>query len=240
MLLAKIKRRLHRPRVRTVPLEALAVLWTQGEGVQGLISREEQEEVRWVNHEINNFYRSYVSPYSATLGPARKVIEQILTILDLQGNHPSVEDRKDILAQITLREHSLSTAREAIDMIRRHHRDHEMIAPKVLIMALGHNLGVTGTADVLGGANMKSLLILEPMVQDLPYKDAIFDAIRNYKENKPKGQEAKILKAADAAARRKERQRLQLLSATPGVPLTDIKKISALIENQNINSRHDS
>lgn len=233
MFLAKVKRWLHKPRVRTVPLEALAVLWTHADGAQALLEKEDNDEVRWVNQEINDFYRSYVSPYSATLGQAKKVIEQILSLLDLQGNHPSVEDPDDVLSQVTLREHALNVARQAIDTIKRHHKDHEMIAPRILIIALGHDLGVTGTGDILGGANIKSLLILEPMIQDLPYKETIFDAIRSYKENNPKSQEARILRAAEAAARKKELQRIELLSATPGVPLTDIKKISAVIENHN-------
>jgi len=239
VFLRKLKRWLHRPKTTTVPLEALSVLWAHDSAPLNL--REgQQDEVRWIHSEINSFYRTYVQPYRAGMGPSRQVVEQILTMLDHHGDTPSVEtetaalacstqsDSDERLAQITLREHSLNVAREAMDMIKRHHKDYEMMAGRILIIALGHDLGLCSKARVPGDGWTKSLLILEPMVQDLPWKDIVFEAISTFQSNKPKSQEARILRAAEAASRKKELQRLELMSATPGVPM-DINKVREMI-----------
>lgn len=225
-------------------LEALSVLWVHDAPPLNL--REEQQdparpaggEVRWIHSEINSFHRTYVQPHRAAMGPSRQVVEQILTMLDHHGDTPSVEtnttalasstQRDQRLAQITLREHSLNVAREAMDMIKRHHKDYEMMVGRILIITLGHALGLCSKAQVPGGGWTKTLLILEPMIQDLPWKDIVFEAISTFQSNKPKSQEARILRAAEAASRKKELQRLELLSATPGVPV-DINKVREMV-----------
>jgi len=113
------------------------------------------------------------------------VVEQILTMLHHHGDTPLVEteitalagstQRDQCLAQITLRQHSLNVAREAMDMIKRHHEDYEMIVGRILIIALGHALGLCSKAQVPGGRWTKRLLILEPMIQHLPWKDMCVD-----------------------------------------------------------------
>jgi len=242
VVLRRLKRWLHRPKTTTVALEALSVLWVHDSAPLNL-KGDEQDEVRWIHSEINSFYRTYVQPYEAAMGPSRQVVEQILTMLDHHGDTPSLpagqagvetetaalacstqSDSDERLAQITLREHSLNVAREAMDMIKRHHKDYEMMAGRILIIALGHDLGLCSKAQVPGGGWTKTLLILEPMIQDLPWKDIVFEAISTFQSNKPKSQEARILRAAEAASRKKELQRLQLMSATPGVPI-DINKV---------------
>ena len=219
-------------------LEALCVLWTHDSAPVKQVMREDgEDEMRWINSEINSFYRTYVQLYSAAMGPSRGVVEQILTMLDHQGNVPSVDandpESDQLFRQITLREHSLSVAREAIDMVKRYHKDYEMLVGRMLIITLGHDLGVCSNAQIPGGVGTKSLLILEPMVQDLPFKEVVAEAISTFRKTNPKSQEARILRAAEASVRKKELQRIQLLSATPGVPLTDMTKISALIGSHN-------
>jgi len=242
VFLRRLKRWLHRPKTTTVPLEALSVLWAHDSApLKGTLT--EDQEVRWIHSEINSFYRTYVQPYAAAMGPSRQVVEQILTMLDHHGDTPSLpasqagvetgsgalacsrkSHRDQCLAQITLREHSLNVAREAMDIIKKHHKDYEMMAGRILIIALGHDLGLCSKAQVPGDGWTKSLLILEPMVQDLPWKDIVFEAISTFQANRPKSQEARILRAAEAASRKKELQRLQLMSAPPGVPI-DINKV---------------
>ena len=227
-------------------LEALSVLWVHDAPPLNLTEEQQDParpaggEVRWIHSEINSFYRTYVQPYEVAMGPSRQVVEQILTMLDHYGDTPSIETEtgavacsttskpEQCLAQITLREHSLNVAREAVDMIKRHHKDYEMMVGRILIITLGHALGLCSKAQVPGGGWTKTLLILEPMIQDLPWKDIVFEAISTFQSNKPKSQEARILRAAEAASRKKELQRVQLLSATPGVPM-DINKVREMV-----------
>ncbi|RLD98228.1 MAG: hypothetical protein DRI92_04270 [Aquificota bacterium] len=240
MFLRRLKRWLHRPKPTTVALEALSVLWAHDSApLKRTLTEDQQDparpaggEVRWIHSDINSFYSTYVQPYAAAMGPSWPVVEQILTILDHHGNTPSVESGADQhLAQITLREHSLNVAREAMDMIKRHHKDYEMIAGRILIIALGHDLGLCSRAQAPGGGWSKSFLILEPIVQDLPFKEVIFEAITTFNKNNPRSQEARVLRAAEATARKKEVQRIQLLGATPGVPI-DITKMRQIIRGE--------
>jgi len=233
VFLRRLKRWLHRPKTTTVALEALSALWAHDSApLKRTLTEDQQDEVRWIHSDINSFYSTYVQPYAAAMGPSWPVVEQILTILDHHGNTPSVESGADQrLAQITLREHSLNVAREAMDMIKRHHKDYERIAGRILIIALGHDLGLWSRAQAPGGGWSKSLLILEPIVQDLPFKEVIFEAITTFNKNNPSSQEARVLRAAEATARKKELQRIQLLSATPGVPI-DITKMRQIMRGE--------
>ena len=234
-MLRTFKRWLHRPKTTTVALEALCVLWVHDSAtLKPFMKEDEQDAVRWINTDINSFYRTYVQPFSAAMGPSRGVVEQILTMLDHQGNVPSVannETSDQRLAQITLREHSLNVAREAVDMLKKHHKDYEMMMGRILIIALGHDLGLCSKAQLFDSVSTKSLLILEPMIQDLPFKEIIFEAISSFNKSNPKSQEARILRAAEAATRKKELMRIQLLSSTPGVPI-DVRKVQEMVREE--------
>jgi len=236
MFLASIKRRLHRPKVQQVPLERLARLWVKESELSSQGQREFQRtSMTWVHDDINTFHSQYVDTSLPASDPARSVIEHLLTILDEQGDWPSTMPESDseeehASAKILLRTYSLETARIAIDMIRKGHRDPEMLMGKILIIALGHQLGVISDADILGGISAKSVLLLDPLIQGLPYKESVVNAVRTFRENHVKSDEARILRAASSAAGKKEYERTEVLSNARREPFSDIEQIKRAIQ----------
>jgi len=228
MFLRTIKRRLHRPKVREIPLEQLAALWVERDETDQ--ERELKLSDKWLHDEINGFYSQYVNTSLPPSDPARPVIEEILTLLDEQGYCPSAPGtipEEEIYAEISLREYSLEVARIAYEMVLKGHKDPELLLGKIFIITLGHQLGVLSSEQMLGGVPAKSLLILEPHIRDLAYRDAIVEAIRTFTGNHPKSQEARILKAASSAARKREYERARVFSKVwhqAPVDIEDIKK----------------
>ncbi|MEJ2717408.1 MAG: hypothetical protein P8182_09760 [Deltaproteobacteria bacterium] len=189
----------------------------------------------WAHDDINSFQSQYVDAFLPASDPARSAIAELLTILDEQGDCPStmpesVSGEEHVSAKISLRAYSLETARIAFDMIRRGHRDPEMLMGKILIIALGHQVGVISDADILGGVSAKSVLLLDALIQDLPYKESIVNAVRTFRENNVKSDEARILKAASSAAGKKECERTEVLSKTRREPFPDIEQIKRAIQ----------
>ncbi len=245
MLLKAIKRRLHRPREREIPLERLARLWIEDDPEAMPNQRSNQKLTRtWTNKDINSFYSQYVEPVLPPSDPARPAVQRLLTILDEHGDCPSAipaseslarvmhEGPKEehIFAEISLREYALEVARIALDMIRKGHSDYEMIAGKILIIALGHQIGMISDADIFGGVSSKSVLVLDPVIQDLSYRESIVNAIRTYTANHLKTAEARILRAASSAARKNEYERAKVFSKVWRQSPVDIGKIKAAIE----------
>ena len=236
MFLGSIKRRLHRPREQQIPLERLARLWLEDPRLPVKAQGGSQQELMaWTHEDIASFYAQYVESFLPQTDPARPVIEQLLTILDEHGDCPSTipdadSGEKHIYPQIPLRDYSLEVARTAFDMIRKGHLDPEMLMGKILIMTLGHQLGMLSDAAILGGTSAKSVLILDPLIRDLPYKEAIVNAIRTFRSNHLKTNEARILRAASSAARKKEIERVEVLSKVwAKYPQVDIDKIKSAI-----------
>lgn len=232
MFLASIKRRLHRPKVQQVPLERLARLWMKDSPLSNHGQGEFQRaSMTWAHDDINRFYSQNVDSFLPESDSARPVIAQLLTLLDEQGDCPSTDSKeKPISARIPLRAYSLETARIAFEMIRKGHRDPEMLMGKILIIALGHQLGVISDADILGGVSAKSVLLLDPLIQDLPYRESIVNAVRTFRKNHAKSDEARILGAASSAARKKEHERSEVLSKTSREPFPDIEQIKRAIQ----------
>jgi len=231
VFLARLKRKLYKPRSKTIPLHRLAKLWlgvsTDNRPPQtGSVPADIPE---WNAPELNSFYKSYVLPYYRVLGDSRAAIDQILHILDIGGNCPSVPpgEGEPCLEKIALRDHSIRVARFAVDMVKKAHRDHELLVGKVLIASLGHNIGLTTEGSVLGGNTAKSLLVLEPFISDLPFKQDIIEAIKTYNDNNPKGELARILRAANAAARKVELNTSRIFDGTANS--LDLEKIKATI-----------
>jgi len=209
----KNKRWLHRPKAKEVPLESLAKLWTDDvidndSGKLGHIA-----EALWISREINSFYRTYIAPYNSSLVKALPVVCELLTILDKHGDNPSTTEYHIDKAfdRISLRDHTLRVARIAMDMIRKNHRDDDLLLSKVLITTLAHDIGIPSSENVLGGTHMKSLLMIGNLISDLPYKDSIIEAIQTFVEDNPRSELAKILKATNSAAREQELNKLRLL-----------------------------
>ena len=232
MFLRTLKRRLHRPKERQIPLEQLARLWLDSEpelkGESKIVSKS------WEHEDIDMFYAHYIHFFLPSGDPARPVIQGILDLLDERGDLPSVipgsvPDEKALYEEISLREYTLEVARIAHEMVIKGHRDPEMIMGKIMIITLGHQVGVISDADTLGGIPAKSILILDPMIRDLPYRDSIVEAIQRYSGNRQKTQEAKILSAATSAARKKLYERARVLSKAWNQPSIDIEEIKKAI-----------
>jgi len=236
MFLASFKRWLHRPKVQQVPLERLASLWVKESDLSTHGQREFQRaSMTWAHEDINSFHSQYVDSFLPATDPARPVIAELLSLLDEQGDYPStmpesVSGEEHVSAKISLRAYSLETARIAFDMIRKGHRNPEMLMGKILVITLGHQLGVISDADILGGVSAKSVLLLDPLIQGLPYKESIVNAVRTFRENHVKSDEARILRAASSAAGKKEYERTEVLSKAQREPFPDIEQIKRAIQ----------
>lgn len=232
MFFSKIRARLHRSKKKIISLERLASIWTGDKPVYEKKSAGFSAP-QWAREDINRFYSRYVDSCKGISDHARRVIWRILSLLDENGDVSSCgDDEENSFAEITLLEHTLNVARISIDMIQKAHRDYKMIAGRILIAALGHLLGILSGADTLGGVSAKSILLLEPMIADLPFKQDVITAIGTYQDNRPKTEEAMILKAASARARGSEIERARMLSETWSRSYLDINKIKAIIKEE--------
>jgi hypothetical protein len=115
-------------------------------------------------------------------------------------------------------------------MIKKAHRDYDMILGKILIICLGHGLGALSSTQIIGGLIAKTLLILDPLIQDLPFKQDIVLALLTFSENHPRTDGAKILKAASFATRRNQQERTRVLSTINRPDSLNIQQIRAAIQ----------
>lgn len=234
-MFSSIRQKFIRKRQKEIPLERLSCLWTEKEMTESR-SLQHLPAESWRNHAINQFYTGYVGPYMAALGPSVPVIDHILTLLEDKGDclfksHDPENENKNNIDEtgIPLREYSLTAARMAVDMIKKAHRDFELILGKILIISLGHALGVLSSASTIGGTYAKSILILHPLIQNLSFKQDIITAIHTFQDNHPKTDAAKILKSASLAAKKQIREQLQVLTGMNQPATPDITTIRAAI-----------
>ena len=208
-----------------ISLEQLAGLWrTFNQAVQ---SGPATDSPVFQHPEIRDFYDRYVKGKTAdrsasatpagAASPAGGIVTAILGLLDREGDCPSVVNGKgepdglmdpnayDLLARVPLYRHSLDVAEELIKTFGASAAP----SPKILIAALGHDLGklpsYRKTLYTLGDHPLISLTILEglPGYNELPYKDELKRAITSHHRN-PQGPLEEKLKEADMAARRME------------------------------------
>ncbi len=229
-MFSTLRQKLNRKRQKEIPLNLLARLWTEKEMTES--SLQHLPVPYWQNFDINQFYAAYVGPNTAAIGTSRPVIVHLLTLLDDKGDcfsdsHDPENEKNG--SGISLREHSLCVARMAVDMIKKAHRDYELILGKILIISLGHRLGILSAAAAVGGISARSIMILHPLIQDLPFKQDVIAAIRSFEDNHPKTDEAKILKASALAATKHLKDRTKVLSEMDHPAVPDIAKIRAAI-----------
>jgi len=232
MLLSRFRQKIFGTGRKEIPLNLLSHLWVEKEVSEKAALQHPAND--WAHQDIHQFYNQYIAPNMTALGTAGPVIHQILAILDNAGDCAAdIDDSEEekLPVSVTLREYSLSVARIAVDMIKKTHRDYDMILGKILIICLGHGLGALSSSVTIGGVLAKTLLILDPMIQDLPFKQDIVLAILTFGENHPKAEAAKILKAASCAARKKEVESAQVFSEISRPDVLDIKKIRAAIQS---------
>ena len=149
----------------------------------------------------------------------RVVCEQILQLLDREGDCPSVvsvrgdvegawdENTYRILAQTTLLDHSLNVAEQVVRLLSEDQAWH--VIPDTMVAALGHDLGkLKSQTGSLYTTGEHPLAASKPLAgisgfKKLPRKEEILRAIRLH-HKMPEGLLGKTLKKADQLARQKE------------------------------------
>jgi hypothetical protein len=194
-----------------VKLEELAKIWRNFE-----ISKEQADTPHFFTPVIKEFFEKHLQNKPFYTGKVRVVINNILTLLDMEGNVASVvsgqyeteakipEDTYKMLAMVTLSEHTIHVAEEMISLV-----PYGPNLPPALITALAHDLGKIPKYRKqyysLGDHAFISMTVLEGIqgFKELIYADEILQAVRDH-HLKPKNFLGEKLKEADTKARRRE------------------------------------
>lgn len=215
---------------KEVAIEALSSIWTKHKNISlsieelvgiwrasNLQTAEKDIELQYKHVEIQEFYEKYVKGRTYSNSAYGDVVRAILKLLDEEGDCPSVVNTKgeaegliakntyEVLSRIPLYMHTLNVAEQMI----RAFRNSASMLPKILITALGHDLGklpsMRSKLYSMGDHPLISITILEglPGYKELPFRDEISKAIMEH-HRVTKGILAEKLKEADHAARRME------------------------------------
>lgn len=216
---------------KEIAIEALSTIWTRHKNITLSIEElvniwrdkniqvvEQEKEVHYRHPEIQDLYERYLKGRTYSNSTAGNVIKRILTFLDEEGDCPSVVNTKgepegyiaqntyEALSQVPLYKHSLNVAEHMIKAFK----NSSAMLPKVLITALGHDLGKLPSARggrlySMGDHPIISVTILEEIAgyKELSFKDEINKAIMEH-HRAAKGLLAEKLKEADHSARRME------------------------------------
>jgi hypothetical protein len=194
-----------------IKLEELARLWRNFEIVQ-----EQNSIPHFFTPVVSEFFERCIKNKAFYTGNVRVVLNNLLTLLDVEGSVPSVvsgqyeteskipEDTYKMLSQITLAEHSIHVAEEILDLV-----PYGPSLPIALIAALAHDIGKIPKYRKqyysLGDHAFISMTVLEgiPGFKELIYADEILQAVRDH-HLKPKTFVGEKLKEADTKARRRE------------------------------------
>ena len=184
----------------------------------------------WRHQRIQTFYQKFVLPYEKIfeIGGYLKPITMLLSLLDTHGDCPSViqaeqaheyqavENVYDLLAKISLLDHSLNVAEQMIsEVFRVKTKDPEMIMGKILVTALGHDIGkIPGLLDSQsrkGDHPYISYLVLKNVImKDVsPQSEDILAAIKSHHFQVHEGLTYDLRKA-DQAAREMEAEQLSM------------------------------
>jgi hypothetical protein len=192
----------------------------------------------WRHERIHAFYEKHIKPFEKILGNSGylKPVTMLLSLLDAHGDCPSViqanQDHEyqaiqnvyDLLAKISLLDHSLNVAEQMIaDVARSKTRDPEMIMGKILVAALGHDIGKI--PDLMNGETCRkgdhpyiSYLVLKNAIftETSPQHEDILSAVKSHHFQIREGF-THDLRKADQAAREMEAEQLSLRgeSASP-------------------------
>ena len=208
------------------------------------------DQVSWRHSRIGAFYQKHVAPFEKILGSNGylKSVSTLLAILDAHGDCPSVvriqQDHEyqalqnvfDLLSRITLLDHSLNVAEQMIaDVARSKTRDPEMIVGKILVAALGHDIGKI--PDLMDGDNYRkgdhpyiSYLVLKNAIftETTPQHEDILSAVKSHHFQIREGF-THDLRKADQAAREKEAEQLSLRGES-AAPLIQALQEQAVLE----------
>ncbi|MFA5352702.1 MAG: hypothetical protein WC291_00575 [Thermodesulfovibrionales bacterium] len=176
----------------------------------------------------NPLYEEFVLPYREVLSQQGVTDEvgKIIATLNTFGDCPSVvlnrDDEEyqdlsplmDILSKVTLKEHSGNVARIGITLLKEHYRDYESLIPKMLVTALGHDLGKIPELRMSGlYAKADHPLISSAKIneffegKEIIWLSGALDAIKNH-HRQSQDQFDSLLRKADAKARESEVARI--------------------------------
>lgn len=177
-----------------------------------------REKPVYRHDEISAFYREMVEGKPNMKEKVLDCVEEILEILDKEGECPSVVNRneKEVeskletnvyakLAGLPLYHHALNVAKEMAC-----HCGNELMAPMAIITGLAHDLGkIPSYHDTLYSTGdhphiaQTVLEEIEPFGK-LPYAGEVKEAIRQHHRPQPETELGKKLKKADQTCRNKE------------------------------------
>ena len=188
-------------------------------------------EPTWHHERLYGFYRQYVAPHGKVLEHAghQGSIMALLDLLDRYGDCPSVVKVDDdteyqqtrnsynLLAQISLLDHSLNVAEQMIqDATNTKSGDTEFLMGKILVASLGHDIGkipqLIGTQKYSKGDHpYLSYLVLKMGIftEKQPQQKQILQAVREHHYPVKEGFSFDLRKA-DQAAREMETEQLSL------------------------------
>jgi len=231
-----------------IRLEELARLW------RNFNTTQEQNDIpHFFTPVVREFFEKHINKKPFYTGNVKTVINNLLTLLDTEGNIPSVvsgqneteskipENTYKMLAQVSLAEHTIHVAEEILAIV-----PYGANLPIALISALAHDIGKMPKFRKqyysLGDHPFISVTVLESIggFKDLVYKDDIMQAVRDH-HLKPKGYVGENLKEADTRARRRELMEVQkklAMSPPPDAFEKSEPNIDIEIPKDNINTEN--
>ena len=170
--------------------------------------------------------RDFIMPYQPVI-ESQRALEPLLTvvkILEEYGDCPSIVTAgierdeectdlysiRDTLAKVTLRDHTYRVTELALALLNQTYRDGDLMIPKVLAAALGHDLGKiprfrATAAHAMGDHPVVSAIKLQECFAgtSIPWFSEVLDAIKGH-HRIGKDRLGVILRQADGQARVKE------------------------------------
>jgi len=231
-----------------IRLEELARLWRNFNTIQ-----EQNDIPHFFTPVVREFFEKHINKKPFYTGNVKTVINNLLTLLDTEGNIPSVvsgqneteskipENTYKMLAQVSLAEHTIHVAEEILAIV-----PYGANLPIALISALAHDIGKMPKFRKqyysLGDHPFMSVTVLESIggFKELVYKDDIMQAVRDH-HLKPKGYVGENLKEADTRARRRELMEVQkklAMSPPPDAFEKSEPNIDIEIPKDNINTEN--
>ena len=198
-------------------VEDIAPLWREGKETEPVL----EKKYTFRHEQAQQFFDEYIThgPWFKRSSKATEVCYQILSLLDEEGDCPSVVNASadveaswdsttfTLLGKTTLLDHTINVAVEAVNLLKADKADH--VIPDTLIAALGHDLGKLPSIKAhlysIGEHPLASGRVLAgiPEYKQLARKEEIDRAIKLH-HKRPEGLLGQTLKKADQQARQKE------------------------------------
>ncbi|AEH45820.1 metal-dependent phosphohydrolase HD sub domain protein [Thermodesulfatator indicus DSM 15286] len=180
-----------------------------------------------------------------------EAVDQVAELLISEGaRFPSVAGKDpadalrpknhfDLLAKVSLLEHSVNTAEKVLAVARRRMPDGwRASAPRLILCALAHDLGklpsVSGEDYSTASHSLHSAALLGKLLRDHPWREALTDIVKRHHEriDEKTPVELEILIRADKEAREEEAERLAGEKFSP--PVVRPETISGKPETRSI------